>query len=173
MYTVITANVSEAQHKTAVGRLLEQYHHQTEQEKAIHGIGVHAEGLPLPSKYQDEIDDPERAFAHSHVLIATDGPDVVGMLVLTVDAHASEVKRLWVAPSARGLGIGSALLQRALRVAEDSRSQAVRLTVWPWREPALRSYRRLGFEDVQSWDSRSGLVCMELVLTKNNAASRD
>ncbi|MGX9900933.1 hypothetical protein ACW0JT_15655 [Arthrobacter sp. SA17] len=60
-----------------------------------------------------------------------------------------------------------------MRVAEDFPSQAVRLTVWPWREPALRSYRRLGFVDVQSWDSRSGLVCMELVLTKNNAASRD
>ncbi|MGX9900932.1 hypothetical protein ACW0JT_15650 [Arthrobacter sp. SA17] len=103
MYTVVTANVSEAQHKAAVGQLLEQYHRQTEQEKAIHGVGVHAEGLPLPSKYQDEIDDPEGAFAHSHVLIATDGPDVVGMLVLTVDHRASEVKRLWVAPSARGL----------------------------------------------------------------------
>lgn len=173
MYTVITADVSEAKHKAAVGRLLEQYHRQTEREKAIHGIGVHAEGLPLPSKYQDEIDDPEGSFAQSHVLIASDGPDVVGMLVLTVDVRASEVKRLWVAPSARGLGIGSALLLHALRLAEDFQSQAVRLTVWPWREPALRSYRRLGFVGVQSWDSRSELVCMELVLTKNNAASRD
>lgn len=164
MYTVITADVSQAQHRAAVGELLQQYHRQTELEKAIHGIGLQTEGIPLPAKYQDEIDDPEGSFAHSHVLVATDGPDVVGMLVLTVDSQASEVKRLWVAPSARGLGIGSALLQQALRVAKELKSQAVRLTVWPWREPALRSYRRLGFVDVQSWDSRSGLVCMELVL---------
>jgi ribosomal protein S18 acetylase RimI-like enzyme len=164
--------VSEAQHKAAVGQLLEQYHRQTEREKAAHGIGVHADGLPLPVRYQDEIDDPERAFAHSHVLIAADGPEVVGMLVLAPDAQKSELKRVWVAPSARGLGIGSALLQQALRVAKDFQSQAVRLTVWPWRESALRSYRRLGFVEVPSRDSR-GLVCMELVLAKNNAGSMD
>ena len=172
MYTVIRADVSEAQHKAAVGQLLEQYHRQTEREKAIHGIGVHTEGLPLPSKYQAEIDDPARAFAHSHVLIAAEGDQVLGMIVLTVDAQRGEVKRLWVAPSARGLGIGAALLQRALGVAKDIQSQSVRLTVWPWREPALRSYRRLGFVDVPSWDSR-GLVCMELVLAENNAGCLD
>jgi ribosomal protein S18 acetylase RimI-like enzyme len=173
MYTVITADVSDAQHKAAVGQLLEQYHRQTEREKAIHGIGAQTEGLPLPPKYQNEIDDPEASFAHAHVLMATDGPDVVGMLVLTVDAWASEVKRLWVTPSARGSGAGSALLQQALAVAKDFPSRAVRLTVWPWREPALRSYRRLGFLDVPSWDPRSDLVCMELVLDRNNAGSRD
>lgn len=173
MYTVITADMSGARHKAAAGRLLEQYHRQTEREKAIHGMGAQAEGLPLPPKYQDEIDDPEGSFAHSRVLMATDGPDVVGMLVLTVDARASEVKRLWVTPSARGSGVASALLQEALSLAKDFQSRAVRLTVWPWREPALRSYRRLGFVDVPSWDTRSDLVCMELVLDENNARSRD
>lgn len=173
MYTVITADVSDAQHRAAVGQLLEQYHRQTEREKEIHGVGAQIGGLPLPPKYQNEIDDPEGSFAHSHVLMATDGPDVVGMLVLTVDTRASEVKRLWVTPSARGSGVGSALLQEALSLAKDLESRAVRLTVWPWREPALRSYRRLGFVAVPSWDTRSDLVCMELVLDRNNARSRD
>jgi ribosomal protein S18 acetylase RimI-like enzyme len=141
----------------------------------------------LPAKYQDEIDHPERSFANSQILMATDGLEVIGMLVLSVSGQVSEVKRLWVAPSARGAGTGAALLQMAVRLAKDLQSQTIRLTVWPWREPALRSYRRLGFVQVSSWDARSGLVCMELVLPdgpaprmrpawkspRNNAGSRD
>jgi len=38
----------------------------------------------------------------------------------------------------------------------------VLLSVWEWREPALRMYRTAGFGVVSSWDERPGLRCLEL-----------
>lgn len=172
MYEIIHADLAEAQARQWLGKLLQDYHRKTEQEKAAHGFGtVSASGL-LPVKYQHEIDWPSEAFADSRVLIAHQDAAPVGMLVLTpVGQTASEVKRLWVDPSLRGAGIGAALLREALLAAELGGSESVRLTVWEWREPALRSYLRSGFRVVPSWEERAGLQCMELRLPAGQPGS--
>ncbi|MBT2532232.1 GNAT family N-acetyltransferase [Arthrobacter sp. ISL-48] len=154
----------------AIGGLLTAYHRQTEDEKASHGVGDFSVSDSLPVKYQREIDLPLEAFANSQVLVAQQDGEPVGMMVLSPAGSAvKEVKRLWVEPFARGAGVGAALLQEALHSARLSGAGTVRLTVWEWRYPALRSYLRFGFRRVPSWEERAGLQCLELQLPADSA----
>jgi ribosomal protein S18 acetylase RimI-like enzyme len=165
VYEIIHADLAAGHTRQWLGKLLQDYHRKTEQEKAAHGIGTVSAGGLLPAKYQHEIDRPSEAFANSRVFIAHKDAAPIGMVVLTpVGQTAGEVKRLWVDPSLRGSGVGAALLREALLAAEECGSESVRLTVWEWREPALRSYLRRGFRVVPSWEERAGLQCMELRL---------
>jgi GNAT superfamily N-acetyltransferase len=103
-------------------------------------------------------------------MVARQGGEPVGMIVLSpAGPGIKEVKRLWVEPSARGAGVGAALLREALHAAGLSGTEAVRLTVWEWRHSALRSYLRCGFRMVPSWEDRAGLQCLELRLAEDSA----
>jgi ribosomal protein S18 acetylase RimI-like enzyme len=153
---------------SGLSRLLADYHLQTEAEKGL-AVGSAA---GLPARYRAEVENPARTFARDLVLIAwerasarpgtspgTPGAPVqaVGCVVLS---GAAEVKRLWVDPAHRGKGLATALVQAAVRAAVERGFTAVRLSVWEWRTPALAVYRRLGFEIVEPWDTRPGLVCL-------------
>jgi ribosomal protein S18 acetylase RimI-like enzyme len=75
--------------------------------------------------------------------------DIVGMLTLALISIPTGV-RAWiedvvVETSARGSGIGAALVEEALRTAEREGARSVDLTSRPDREAANRLYRRLGF----------------------------
>lgn len=169
MADIIHLNPEEGQARQALGRLLTAYHRQTEMEKASHGVGALPAGGSLPARYQREIDSPFEAFAGSRLVVAKQGGETVGMVVLSpAGPGIKEVKRLWVEPSARGAGVGAALLQAALHAAGLSGTEAVRLTVWEWRHSALRSYLRCGFRTVPSWEDRAGLHCLELRLAEDS-----
>lgn len=139
----------------AVGRLVHAYLAQTEVEKALH-LGTGAGG-ELPQRYRNEVEDPEHAYAGARVYVAELNDSAVGLVVVQQAAATREVKRVWVDPSARGHGVGSALLDAALG-ADDL---PVRLTVWDWRDDAIRLYLERGFAPVPSWDQRPRLTCME------------
>ncbi|MGW9112689.1 GNAT family N-acetyltransferase [Microbacterium sp. NPDC055683] len=140
----------------AVGALVGAYLRQTEAEKAAHGLA--AAGAPLPDRYAREVADPADAFAGMTVLLAEADGAPVGVVVCADGTAGREVKRLWVDPVARGTGAGRGLLDAVLA----SSARPVRLTVWRWREPAIRLYRRLGFAEVPPWDDRRGLACLQL-----------
>lgn len=139
----------------AVSALVEAYLAQTEREKAKHlGEPFAAE---LPERYRPEIEHPARAYAGATVYLAELADSPVGVAVLQKSAEAHEIKRLWVDASARGHRVGSALIDAAL----SEQDRPVRLTVWDWRDDAIRLYRSRGFVDVPSWDDRPRLLCME------------
>jgi ribosomal protein S18 acetylase RimI-like enzyme len=56
--------------------------------------------------------------------------------------------QVWVAPEQRGHGIAHALLTRAMDWARDRGAAALELDVTAGDTPAMRLYRRLGFENV-------------------------
>ncbi|MDN4640399.1 GNAT family N-acetyltransferase [Agreia sp. PsM10] len=143
----------------AVGRLVEAYLTQTESEKAAHlGEGEDAHTHELPERYRDEVDDPRRAYTGSVVSVAEADGSLVGLVVVQQNEAAREIKRLWVDPGARGLRVGSALMDAAL----TRRDLPIRLTVWDWRDGPVRLYRSRGFDLVESWDDRPRLLCMQL-----------
>lgn len=141
-----------------VSALLEDYLRQTEAEKADRGLAPDASSLP--GRYAREVARPAESLAGTRVLIGSVGGVDCGIVVIsTTDAAGSELKRFWTTPPARGHGVGTALISEALRLA----ARPVRLSVWEWRTPAARMYRRLGFSVAPSWDKRPELLCLELV----------
>ncbi|WP_208617672.1 GNAT family N-acetyltransferase [Microbacterium oxydans] len=143
-----------------VGSAVRAYLLQTELEKHQQEGAVPDPAAPLPERYRREVEDPSAAYAGYRVLIAQLAERVVGVVVLTSRDGIAEIKRLWAVPAARGRGVGSALLDSAVHAAAESGATEVRLSVWDWRQGALRLYESRGFERVPSWDDRERLVCM-------------
>jgi len=141
----------------AVGFLVEAYLIQTEGEKEAH-LGEPSARHGLPERYRDEVAHPARAYAGATVLLAELDGVCVGVAVVQRLVAANELKRLWVDPSARGLRVGSALIDTAL----SAHGRPVRLTVWDWRVDAITLYRKRGFVEVPSWDERERLLCFEV-----------
>lgn len=84
------------------------------------------------------------------VLVARDGDTVVGTLTLVMfpiptglRAHIDDVV---VDDAVRGQGVGAALTQAAIDIAENAGARTVDLTSRPAREAANRLYQRLGFQ---------------------------
>ena len=72
--------------------------------------------------------------------------------VVWAKADASDLRtvnlfQMWVAPEARGRGVGDALLQAALQWARQSGAHFVQLGVAVGDTPAARLYLRAGFAD--------------------------
>lgn len=143
-----------------VGSAVRAYLLQTELEKAQQQGAELDPAAPLPERYRREVEDPAAAYAGHRVLIAQLRERVVGVVVLSERDTIAEIKRLWAVPAARGRGVGSALLDGAVRSAVERGATEVRLSVWDWRQGALRLYESRGFERVPSWDERERLVCM-------------
>ncbi len=83
------------------------------------------------------------------VLIATDGDQILGAMVLVVFRIPTGV-RAWIEDvvvddSARGRGVGEALNQYAIELARSKGAKTVDLTSRPSRAAANRLYRRIGF----------------------------
>lgn len=142
----------------AVARLVRAYLEQKEREKAtyIHGTSADADE-PFPSDYEAEVRSPIAAYADVRAYLAEVDATVTGVVILRSTSAGTEVKRLWADPVFRGMGVGSALIDAALR----SSPSPVRLPVWDWRYDAVRLYASRGFVRVHSWDPRPRLVCME------------
>jgi ribosomal protein S18 acetylase RimI-like enzyme len=85
-----------------------------------------------------------------HLLLARDaGGSIVGMLTLAVFRIPTGL-RAWIEDvvvdeAARGKGVGAALTNAAIRLADEHGARTVDLTSRPSREAANRLYQRLGF----------------------------
>jgi ribosomal protein S18 acetylase RimI-like enzyme len=93
------------------------------------------------------LDEIRAAIATTTVLVATEGPRIVG----SVRAHAAEgawhVGRLAVAPDRQGRGIGSALIA-AIESLAPADLDRITLTTGPKSEPNIRLYERHGYRQV-------------------------
>lgn len=72
----------------------------------------------------------------------------VGLAWVKMDGAAAWVYQVWVAPEARGRGVGAALLDAAITWARARKAAEVRLDVTAGDGAAARLYRRMGFVDV-------------------------
>lgn len=85
-------------------------------------------------------------------LFALEDDRPVGMVVVSYSArpktrHVADIFGLYVSPSHRAKGIGTELIEEALRqILRNEDIVKVKLTVNPEQKAALRIYRRAGFE---------------------------
>jgi putative acetyltransferase len=105
------------------------------------------------------------------LLIATHGSEPVGCVALqAVDASRCEMKRLYVRPAARGLGVGRALVSLLLDQARAIGYSQIVLDTLPSMTEAQRLYEQLGFRDVIAY--RANPVAGTRYLGKSLAGTR-
>jgi GNAT superfamily N-acetyltransferase len=105
-----------------------------------------AQALPLDL---DEMRPPAGAF-----LLATLRAAPVGCGVLKLVSGApAELKRMWVAPSARGLGLGRRLLTELESLAAAQSRDAVRLETNKALVEAIAMYRAAGYREVHPFNA--------------------
>ncbi|MFA6362841.1 GNAT family N-acetyltransferase [Methanoregula sp.] len=89
------------------------------------------------------------ALSPATFLVAVSGTTVVGFTVGTIvqdDPAQAWILRMMVRDGFRHQGIGTALLRAATGVLHEHSVKTIYLTVAPKNEPAVRLYRREGFE---------------------------
>ncbi|KUJ22086.1 putative GNAT family acetyltransferase [Mollisia scopiformis] len=67
------------------------------------------------------------------------------------DKKVGEMKRLYCTPAARGLGIGRALAEKIIKMAEDLGYDEMRLDTLPSMEGARKLYQSLGFVETEAY----------------------
>lgn len=121
--------------------------------------GFEEEVRDLPGKY---------AAPAGALLLAFNDDDLVGCVgVRPIDDETAEMKRLFVRPSGRGLGLGRTLAEAAIRFATVSGYSRMRLDTLPQMDRAQELYRSLGFMPIDAYrfSPVQGTVFLELVLT--------
>ena len=105
--------------------------------------GFEAELAALPGSY---------APPNGRLLLAWHEQTPVGCVGLQrVDSSRAEMKRLYVPPSARGLGVGRKLVEQLLSEAQAMGYSEVVLDTLPTMMEAQRLYRQFGFRDIEPY----------------------
>lgn len=127
--------------------------------------GFDAELAALPGKYAPPL---------GRILIAWKGSTPVGCIAVRPLAAASgdaapvcEMKRMYVKPEARGLGVGRALGEELLRVARSSGYVTMKLDTESDFAAAVGLYRSLGFMECPRYndDPMPNTIWMSKALT--------
>ena len=87
--------------------------------------------------------------------------------VRPLDDVTCELKRVYVRPDFRGMGLGRRLTESAMRAASDMGYQSIRLDTLPQMVAAQRLYEHLGFRDIAAYygEPMTGQRFMEAVLS--------
>ena len=89
---------------------------------------------------------------HGYFVLASLNGEPVGCGALKCHATHGEIKRMWVAISARGLGLGTRILLRLEDLAREQRLPLLRLETNKALTEAQSMYRRNGFREVAAFN---------------------
>ena len=102
------------------------------------------------------------------LLLARSADHAAGCIALRkLDAGICEMKRLYVRPDDRGLGLGRMLVERLIAEARAIGYERMRLdTIASAMKDAIALYRRMGFQEIAPYSSIpiEGALWMELLL---------
>lgn len=83
----------------------------------------------------------------SHYLVAEEDGKLIGFCGMWLVIDAAQITNVAVVETARGRGIGEALMREAIRVACEANMDVMSLEVRVTNKVAQNLYRKLGFED--------------------------
>jgi GNAT superfamily N-acetyltransferase len=106
-------------------------------------------GLPRGSSASPaELSPPGGGF----VVLWEDGRAVAGGGIKRIDEQACEIKRMYVAPDARGRGLGRALLEALEDLARERGYAVARLDTGAKQPRSQRMYERAGYAPVPDYN---------------------
>lgn len=105
------------------------------------------------------LDPEELAAPNAQFLLARVDGRPVGCIAVVDMLRYGELKRLFVAASARGMGLGRRLVEEAEAVARDIGLSLLRLETGPELAPAVQLYRSLGYRDRGPFGDYADLPC--------------
>ena len=134
----------------------------------------YAAGLPVDLNRQgfaDEIAHLPGPYAPpgGALLIARKDSEVLGCIALKrLAPEVAEIKRLYVVPQGRGLGVGKALVTAILGETARLNYREIKLDTLPHMAPAIALYRSFGFEPIAPYGTfpYPGLLCFGRNLAK-------
>ena len=100
------------------------------------------------------------------LLVKNDGETVGCAGVRRWQSDIAELKRMYLKPQTRGLGLGKKMLEAALENARQLGYRSIRLDTLPTMETAIALYREFGFADIPPYRDNpfEGTIYLEKTL---------
>jgi GNAT superfamily N-acetyltransferase len=130
---------------------------------------AYAKSLPVdltPQGFSQELDSLPRLYGPpgGELLLAKRGDHVLGCIALKAlePPRIAEIKRLFVRPKARKLGVGKALVAAVIAAAGKLGYGEIKLDTLPQMEAAIALYKSNGFAPIPPYGSHPypGLICL-------------
>lgn len=138
------SQVDSPEHVDVARELFREYAHSLGIDLEYQGFSNELAALPAPYV------PPKGA-----LLIARTGTEVAGCVALRpIDAHAGEMKRLYVRAPHRGSGLGRALVEAVIGAARTAGYRELRLDTLATMDSAQALYRRLGFVEIPAYNEK-------------------
>ncbi len=121
-------------------------------------------------RFDEELAELPGAYAPpaGRLFLAVNGDQILGCVALRpLGERACEIKRLYVRPDSRGLGLGRQLTEATIDAARQIGYERMRLDTLPGKmDRAIAMYRSLGFQEIEPYyyNPYDGVKFMELSL---------
>ena len=127
----------------SVGELFREYAASIGVDLEYQGFAAELASLPAPYV------PPHGALIVAQVDYAT----AACVALRCLGAETGEMKRLFVRPAYRGLGLGQCLINAVVKAARDAGYTALRLDTLPSMAGAQALYRKLGFVEIPAYNN--------------------